>query len=495
MALLLVGVICYYAIGKMQNFILLLVSLIFFFLASGENRLKMFFILFYVVLLTYFGGVFIDRLKGKMKTILTVSIIGLLVWNLFLLKYIYNLGNLALSLLHLDTDISWLQFAAPIGLSYYTLSAIGYLLDIYWKTYTSEKNLKNIALFVCFFPQIISGPVTRFSIMQEQFKKKHILKCDNIIYGLRRMVWGYFKKLVLAERLSIAVQTIYCDYTSASGMALLAATFLYALQLYADFSGCMDIIMGSARLFDIFLPENFHAPFFSRTIPEFWRRWHISLGGWFKDYVMYPLLKTEFFQYIGKRSRKNLGKKCGKRIPTFLAVFIMWCLLGIWHGGMASYFVATALVPYILLLGSEFIQPLGSNLVKLWRVNTKCLSYYLFQRVRTMSLICICWIFVCTNSVWRGVWVLKRIIYDVCMLRMNGFSEEMFGLDTGNICIMLIAILALFVADYMENKGILIWEFLDRQNLLFRWCILWGELFMVGMFGMIGKSSFIYFRF
>ena len=142
MALLLVGVICYYAIGKMQNFILLLVSLIFFFLASGENRLKMFFILFYVVLLTYFGGVFIDRLKGKMKTILTVSIIGLLVWNLFLLKYIYNLGNLALSLLHLDTDISWLQFAAPIGLSYYTLSAIGYLLDIYWKTYTSEKNLK-----------------------------------------------------------------------------------------------------------------------------------------------------------------------------------------------------------------------------------------------------------------------------------------------------------------------------------------------------------------
>ena len=215
----------------------------------------------------------------------------------------------------MSSDFSWFQFAAVIGISYYALSAIGYLIDVYWESYRAERNIVNVGLFIFYFPQLISGPFTRYGEMAPQFNERTKLDYSNVTNGIRRMIWGYFKKLVISERFGIVVATVYGDYHSYSMIGIAGATLCYAIQLYTDFSGCMDIIMGASELFGIKLPENFRAPFFSQSIQEFWQRWHMTLGRWFREYVYFPL--------GGSRCSK------GKMIRNLLVV---WMLTGIWHG-------------------------------------------------------------------------------------------------------------------------------------------------------------------
>lgn len=491
--LLLISLFLYYlAPQKLQKYVLLTASIIFFVWSSGYMLII---ILLYVVLITYIGGLVLGNCIQKRRCIVTVGTILLLLLNLFVLKYFYNIGGLVLHIFQQSADLSWLDFVAPIGISYFTLSAIGYVLDVYWEAYKPERNVIKMALFVCYFPSIVSGPILRYPEMSKVFEEKHSLEYENIAYGMRRMAWGYFKKLVIADRLAIVVSSIYANYTAVSGVIVAIATFCYAFQLYADFSGCMDIILGTSRLYGIKLPENFDAPFFSRSIPEFWRRWHMSLGLWFKDYVMYPILKSELFQMIGKRAKKKLGKRVGKKVPTFLALFLMWFLIGLWHGGTAYYFMASAIIPCILLMGSEFLQPLFEKLTKFFRIRTDCFSWRLFQRIRTFLLMCLCWVFVCAGSVSGGGRILIYMFTSLKFDTLVAMNLATFNLETTSLIILIIGFAAMFIADYFQSQQMSVAKFLDSQNTMFRWSILWGEILMIFFFATLGQSSFIYFKF
>ncbi len=493
-ALLIISLIVYYIFYKKQKYILLAISLVFFIAASKGKELYMCAILFLVCTVTYVGAILITRGQKRQRFIFAICSILVLIINLIVLKYLFNTGNLILYLLDVPKDISFLDFAAPIGLSYFSLNAIGYLLDVYWQSYKAEKNPLDIVLFLTYFPYIVSGPVTRLPEVKEQFNTIHKPDYDSFTYGVRRMIFGYMKKLVVADRLGLIVQEIYAKPDERAGVILLFGVICYAFQLYADFSGCMDIILGTSKLYGISLSENFDAPFLSRTLPEFWRRWHISLGNWFRDYVMYPILKTNAFQKIGQKSKTLLGKKYGKKIPTYLSTIVLWALIGIWHGGTGYYFMASAIIPGILLILSDLTQPFFSNISTKLKINTQSVIWHIWQSLRTFCIMLFCWTFVCTQNVKAGFNVIRNIIYNVHseLIYANWISLE---LSVKRVLPLLAGLFIMVLADILHNRKTPINKIVDRHNIILRVALIYIELALILLFGMIGQSSFIYFKF
>lgn len=493
---LLVSLVTYYLVGeKQQKYVIFAASMFFFICASGNKILPVSLILVLVLALTYGGARYLERPEAKRKCVCASCVIALLVVNLIVLKYVFNLGELFLGLLRMESDISFLKFAAPIGLSYFTLTAIGYLMEVYWGNLKAEKNFIVVADFICFFPQIVSGPISRFGQMGEQFKQKHFLSYANITEGAIRMLWGYLKKLVIADRIAPVVQAVYASCEERNTIVLLMGMGLYAIQLYTDFSGCMDIVIGAARMFGIVLPENFESPFFSQSISEFWRRWHITLGAWFKDFVMYPVLKTKFFVNLGKKAKKKLGKKLGKKVPTYLSLLIVWFLLGLWHGGLAHFFISSAMIPCAYLILGDFFEPQFQWLREKLKINQENSVFVCFRQVRTVFLICISWIFIATESVTVGMSVLKGLVLNVTkpMDIMGALAEG--GIGMGKLLLLAMCVLLLLVVDYLEYKKISVMGLLNKAPVLIRAFALYALIALVLLYGMVGSSSFIYFQF
>lgn len=492
---LIVTLILFYSFKGIQKYILLFSSLFFYISISVMSRPKLIALMGYVIIVTYAGAILIEKSKGKIRSMVLVLSITALMMILIIMKYAYNLCSLFMEIFRIDGNVDWMQFVSVIGISYFTLSAIGYLIEVSWESYKAERNLFTVALFIYYFPQIISGPVTRFQEMKAQFDKKRFLQYENIMYGMRRMLWGYFKKLVISERFGIIVSVVYGDYGNYSAIGIVGATLAYAVQLYTDFSGCIDIISGVSELFGIRLPENFDAPFFSKSVQEFWQRWHVTLGLWFKDYVMYPVQKSKLMIKLGKKCKKRFGKKIGKKIPFYLSMLILWFLIGVWHGGTGYYFIASAIIPCFILMTSDLLQPVLEKWVSNWRINRGCFSWRLFQSVRTVLLICICWIFVCSNGTAASVSVIRHMLENPIAFTPLVSAFETFGLTVTDMAVMFVGVFVLAAADYFQYSGSSITEKLDKQNGGFRCMIIYAEVFAILLYGMVGTSAFIYFQF
>lgn len=307
------------------------------------------------------------------------------------------------------------------------------------------------------------------------------------------MILGYFKKLVLSERFALVVSGVYSNYESLGGIDIFIGTVAYAGQLYMDFSGGMDIVLGISKILGIDLPENFHAPFFAKTVREFWQRWHITLGLWFKDYVMYPLQRSRALSRLGKKSRKLFNKKIGRKVPLYISMSVLWVALGIWHGGTAYYLVATGIIPLLLLLFSDLFQGVFSAITGILKINTDCFSWRLFQRIRTLCAICLGWAFICAASVEKGILIL---LHSAKHLLSHNFSKilEFSNLEIKDIGIILIGVAFIVINDYFQENNTEIILFNNKQNALFRYTAIYAETFMILLYGIIG-ASFIYFRF
>ena len=258
--------LCFYYMfpAKAQWIWLLLGSILFFISAGG---IKMVLYLVYGIVVAYTGARIIERSQGQKKRFwLLCLVVFLLISELVVLKYLFNLGNLMQSIFHFHKNIDMWNLAAPIGISYYTLSIMGYVFDVYYESYAAEKNFLKFSLFTCYFPQLVSGPVTKYAEMAPQMFQFHKLKGRELMHGVERMIIGYLKKCVIADQLGLFVQAVYHGDMPYSGSYLIAATIAYAFQLYADFSGCMDIVLGASQAFGITLPDNFNSPFFSTTL-------------------------------------------------------------------------------------------------------------------------------------------------------------------------------------------------------------------------------------
>lgn len=486
------SVFVYYIFPKKHRWLVLLVSSIFFFLCNCS--IMMLYYLMIGVVISYIGTILIDKYKENTKykkIIFLLTLLGVIA-PLFIFKYL-NLfpitANVFNKLFNINTRFDTFNFLVPLGISYYTLSLISYVVDVYWGTCNHEKNILKHSLFACYYPVMISGPIIRYKEMKEQFFSSKKLNWDNIYIGFYRIIFGIMKKMVIADAIARIVTIIFSSYNIYGGFYIVIGVVCYAIQIYTDFSGCMDIIIGASRMYGVILPENFDSPFFSKNLSEFWRRWHMSLGAWSKDYIMYPLLKSSLFQKIGTKCKKKFGKNIGKKIPVILSIFILWLLIGIWHGASYKYIFAAGILPWLYLTISEIFEKVPSKLIKLFHINTNNFSFRLFQSIRTFLLMCFVWLFVCCPYLSDSIDVIKSLL----TLKDIDLLPTLRVLNQPIFTIMLTLVI---IVEYLNYKKINIFEEFRKQNIIFRWIILFSLIIIILIYGIYGPqynaASFIY---
>lgn len=488
---LIISVILYYIFPKKYRWITLLVSSLFFFLSASSQVVGYFIV---GALTTYLGALAIDKLckKNLSKKIILFLIIATLMSELILLKY-YNIIPMTLNLFgdlfNINIGLKKINLIAPLGISYYSLSLISYVVDVYRTTCKAQINIFKHTLFACYYPVMVSGPFIKYPEMKDELFNQKSLDWNNIYKGFHRLIYGLLKKMVIADQLALVVKAILADTATYSGFYLFFAIFYYAIQIYCDFSGCMDIVIGASKMYGVILPENFDSPFFSRTLSEFWRRWHISLGTWGKEYIMYPLLKSNLFQKFGKKTRKLFGKKYGKKIPTITAILILWLFIGIWHGASFKYIAAAGIIPWIYLTIGEFFTEPIDKLTKKLKINTETFSYHLFQSLRTLFFMMVIWFVACADKLSEVPALFKRLF----VLSELNLRDTLPAIPTIPILISLILV---FVVDYLNYKGINVSELFNKQNILFRWIVLLIMISIILIYGAYGSgynpTDFIY---
>ena len=275
---------------------------------------------------------------------------------------------------------------APLGISFYTFQMIGYLMDVYWGNVKAEKNYLKVLLFCSFFPQITQGPISEYGVLAEQLFTGHDYSYKNYSWGFQRMLWGFFKKMVIADAIAPCVAAAFKNYNSYTGITVFIAAILYSIQIYADFSGYMDIMCGICEVMGIHLTENFDKPYFSQSVAEYWRRWHMSLGTWFKKYIYYPIGVSKWNRNLGKITRQKFGKKVGDVLPASVALVIVWLATGLWHGASWAYIVWGLLNGLFLIL-TLWLEGFYNRCRELFHMTDTSIGWTLFRVVRTFILI------------------------------------------------------------------------------------------------------------
>lgn len=480
----------YFIKPSWQTGYLLLASLVFYCL-SGEP-----YTLIYLAISTisvYYAAIAINKATEEKKAkrilvltlVLNFGLLALLKYNGFVLDNV----NMVRGLFGGDKIDFAVRIVASLGVSYYTLQLCGYLLDCYWKVGMVQTNFTKFALFACYFPQMTSGPISRYKKIQENLYEPHPFVYEKVTHGFKRMAWGMFKKMVIADRLGLIVNSVYGNYESYNVVLIWAGIFCFALQLYTDFSGCMDIILGTSECLGIYLPENFKNPFFSTTIQEFWQRWHITLGTWLKDYIMDPVLKSNAWIKLGENSRKRLGKKWGKRVPTYLGMLILWLSMGMWHGSGWKFIIGEGLWFWIVIISGNMCGKSLQKLVQKLHINPKNILWITFQRLRTFLIFSIGLICFRAKDMGQVFAVLKA---GVTQFGERGFSQIKGDLGYINLILLCVALLVLVIVELMQNKEIDIFEWVTKKPAIVSWCI---YLFICGMILLslsISGQSFIY---
>ena len=438
---------------------------------------------------TYASGILIERTEKKQerKAVVAVSFVVNL-GILFFFKYFdFLLDNInaGLSLLHLQTVDHPFDIILPVGISFYTFQALGYTVDVYRGTIPAQKNFLRYALFVSFFPQLVAGPIERSGNLLtqiEELEEKKLWDYQKIVSGFCMMVWGLFQKMVIADRCAIAVDAVFGQLFMAGTVETVTAAVLFSLQIYCDFAGYSAIAIGAARVMGFSLMENFNTPYFAVSIQDFWRRWHISLSTWFRDYLYIPL----------GGSRCSKGKKYRNIMITFLCS-------GLWHGASWTFVMWGGLHGLYQIIG-DLMKPVREKAVKAFRVKTDVFSYRLGQILCTYCLTMFAWIFFRAKT-----WENLCLFFNRMFTRFNPWVLSFEGLGYLNIDLKDVALLGAFLiilllVDIVRAvKKCDIGEFLLQQNLWFRWVVLIVLIFCVVLFGEYGihfdSGKFIYFDF
>ena len=320
-----------------------------------------------------------------------------------------RLAALLLARFGLEVTPPVLGLMLPLGISFYTFQSIGYLTDVYRGMTEEQKNPLKLLLFLSFFPCVTQGPINRYNDFAPTLFAGNRFSYDRATRGAQRMLWGFFEKLVVADRLNIAVSAVFAADGAYNGAQLWVTMVLYAVQIYADFQGYMDIACGVAEIFGVKIAENFDSPYLSASVPEFWRRWHISLGAWFRDYVYYPIMRSGWFTGIRKKTRGKRSAKAADRLMTVFALMVVWGLTGLWHGARLTY-LAWGLYYGVLLALSTLLAPLFQTFVEKTGLNRERRSYRLLQIAKTFLIVCIGYVLFRSESLHQASAVLERML-------------------------------------------------------------------------------------
>lgn len=377
--------------------------------------------------------------------LLDIGMLALLKYSNFLIQNINGLTGSHFSMLHL---------ILPLGISYYTFQSLGYLLDVYWNREKAEPNFLKYALFVSFFPQLVQGPIGRYGKLSGQLLSGHPFDLHRIKYGAERIVWGLFKKMVIAEWAAVYRIAIFSEPDRYAGIAVFGV-LLYTIELYGDFAGGIDIVIGVAEMFGIRLDENFRQPFFSVSISDFWRRWHITLGSWMKDYVFYPLTLSRPMRALQKRAKAKMGRKKGRFFAIAISDLLVFILVGLWHGPSWNN-IGWGFYNGVIIAASGFL----ADVYQVWKtklhIREQSKGYHLFMIIRTFILFNIGQYFDCVSSLGEA-W--KMIRYSLTRFDLTQFltiSSGKLGIAYTPYALLTLAAgcLIWFVVSLLKEKGV-----------------------------------------
>ena len=445
--------------------------------------------------ITYFCGVLIDKIsnnnqskemqKNKKNLCLALSFII----NLSILVF-FKYGNFILnnffevcSRLNIKYTPRTIDFLLPVGISFYTFQALGYTVDVYRGDIKAEKNFIQYALFVSFFPQLVAGPIERSGNLIHQLREEHKFDLLNIREGLLIMLWGFFMKLVIADRAASFVDTVYNNFETYKGWYLIVATIIFGIQIYCDFNGYTLIARGAAKIMGFELMENFDAPYLASTVSEFWRRWHISLTSWFRDYLYIPM----------GGNRKGIVRK-------YINILIVFGVSGLWHGANWT-FVFWGLLNGIYQVVGSITKPLRDKVASAFNLNKESLGHRVISIIVTFIFVDFAWMFFRANSLSDSIKIAKSMV-----LAKNPYifvnHESLFscGLDRYDFEILIFAVLILLIADIFKTKNISIMkDVILKQDLWCRWTVYIVCFLFVLVFGVWGSqyvnTAFLYFQF
>lgn len=511
---LLLAVTAYYVCPKKYRWIVLLLFSAGYYLTGGIRAMAY---LAFTTITTWIAGLLLDRLNNLRKEVpksdkpalerikkqKQAAVAVTLVLNfgmLWMLKYLdFTVGTVTglLGIFGISWNPAVPDFVMPIGVSFFIFQSVGYVIDCYRGKYPAQRNLARFALFTSFFPQMVQGPISRYDKLAPQLLAGNDLNCDSLRDGIQRILWGYFKKMVIADRAAVAVNAFFADYGSFSGTVTAIAILLYCVNLYCDFSGGIDITIGSAQLFGISMEENFRRPIFAGSLAEYWRRWHITLGGWMRDYVFYPISLSPAFGKFGRWSREKFGGKLGKIMPTSAATFIIYLIIGIWHGANFRY-IAYGFWNGAIITSSILLTNVYSNWKKKLKIDEESGWWKLFTMVRTWFL------------VFLGRYITRspRLLVGLSLIlhTFNPFAARIsdlwngtmlnLGLSGFDYAVIAVSVCVMLAAEWFEEHHGSVRQALAKQNGLVQWIAVAVPLVVILLLGVYRgsyiSSEFIY---
>lgn len=491
---------------KVRKYFLLLVSWFFVWLISGKLIV---YLLLTVVSLFLFGK-WLERIQTqrdvamkeverpqrkeikqrflkKSRKVLAFAVV-LHIGLLLVLKYTPFFAtnvNSVFSLLNIDIQVDVPKFIMPIGISFFTMQAVSYLVDVYHGVIKAEENIAKLALWMSFFPQMVEGPICRYKQTADSLWNSEQIRFDNLTLGLQRILYGVMKKIVVADRLNPMVKEVFCNYSEYEGGIVALAAIAYTVQLYMDFSGSMDAVIGTAQIFGIKMSENFKRPFFSSSISDFWARWHITLGAWFKDYIFYPVSMSKPMKKLTSNARKKIGNHYGPLLAGSVALFCVWLSNGLWHGSAWSYIFFGMYHFALILCGNLMSQPVKFIREKL-HINPENTCYKGFQILRTTVLVVIGELFFRAYGLRNGLAMFKNMVTDFRFGSLNNELLDKMGMDTKDFIVVGVAVAIVFVVSILNEKGINVREKLKTKNIALRWCVWYALILFIVIFGAYG---------
>jgi len=485
-----IATIVYYLIPFRFRYIWLLICSYYFYMCW--NPVYVLLIIFSTVV-TWISGMALESVKKagwtKERTNRSKKLCVALsfVLNLAVLAYFkyagFFIGNInsVLSHIHVSYKVPAVDILLPVGISFYTFQALSYTMDVYRDDISAEKNFLRYSLFVSFFPQLVAGPIERSKNLLKQLNEEHPFSYGQARSGLFLMMWGFFLKMVVADRIAIFVDNVYSFYTTYTGWYLIVATVLFAIQIYCDFGGYSAIAMGAAQVMGFRLTDNFNAPYLSYSTADFWRRWHISLTNWFRDYVYIPL-----------------GGSRRGTIRRYFNIMVVFFLSGLWHGAGWGYIIWGALNGLYQVIG-DILKPVMNKAVRVFHVDRDSFSHRLLRMITTFILIDLSWVFFRTNSFSASIIIIRSMLTagNIWVL----FDDSIFnlGLDQKNFFVLFLSVLLLVFADLMKRKGVCLRKVIGEQGLWFRWLVIFVGVLCILIFGIWGSGynaeNFIYFQF
>lgn len=436
--------------------------------------------------------------RAKKSYMLIGLLICLIILGVFkYTNFVIDNVNGLLSAMSSNKQFEAWDLILPLGISFYTFQSLGYLIDVYFEKIKAERNIFKHMLFVSFFPQLIQGPISRYSDVADSMFAEHEFNWKQIRFGIERILWGFFKKLVIADTLASGVRYITQDPEYYKGAWVLVGIVFYAIQLYTDFSGGIDITIGIAEVFGITLPENFIRPYFSTNIAEFWRRWHITMGTWFRDYVFYPMSISNSLNKLTKKCKDKLGKGVAKRVSVYIATMVTWFATGLWHGASWNFIIWGLLNGAIMLASQEF-EPLYERFHGKFPKLVKTKGYLLFQIIRTFLLMGVLNILDCYIDAATTFKMYISMFKDFRISALTG--EEFLQLDITlfQYVIVFISCIVLIIVSVLSIKGS-VREQIHKLPYFSRAIIFAALFFAVILFGTYGygydSAQFIYNQF